>query len=564
MLGVGMAAIFQTYDWDGSAAWVAHTWHVIDQLNHLSSAVEEADRTRVDALIASVRELTRDNVVEQQNLRRLETARVKSAEADVIRDMDAHERGLLASRTERQRQVVHRTRRLFVIASFLSFGLIILAASRASVDFRKRAAAEHALAQREEQYRQVVELAGDIIYRTDASGRFTFCNRTALSVLNLTEDEVIGRSYLKLVRQDYRNQARRFYLRQAVRKRRNSYFEYPAIDGHGRERWLGQNAQLVIDEGQIVGFQAIAREITERKRTEIELERSRGFVERIAATTPGILYVYDLDERRNVYSNREVTSVLGYGVGDIPDEYFHPDDAAALRGHYESLRAAEDGEVTRIDYRARHADGHWVWLAARNTPFLRGPNGVVKQIVGIAQDITMRKTAQERLAWQANNDALTGLSNRHHFRTRLEAQLRRASIEQSTASLCILDIDLFKQINDHFGHAAGDEVLEAVGNITRSELRSNDFAGRLGGDEFCFVLPGTDHDEAARVADRIRERLGTMAFGIAAGGAPFSVTATFGIAQWRPQMESKDLMEAADRALYRAKSAGRNRVCVDV
>ena len=77
------------------------------------------------------------------------------------------------------------------------------------------------------------------------------------------------------------------------------------------------------------------------------------------------------------------------------------------------------------------------------------------------------------------------------------------------------------------------------------------------------LRPGTDHDECARVADRMRERLSTLAFGIESG-APFSVTATFGVAESSPDIDAKELMEAADRALYRAKSAGRNRVCVDV
>ena len=91
-----------------------------------------------------------------------------------------------------------------------------------------------------------------------------------------------------------------------------------------------------------------------------------------------------------------------------------------------------------------------------------------------------------------------------------------------------------RTINDRFGHAAGDEVLEAIGNIVRAELRSSDIAGRLGGDEFCFALPGIDENEAARVAERIRERLSTLAFGMGSG-SPFSVTATFGVARSEPR-----------------------------
>lgn len=229
---------------------------------------------------------------------------------------------VLAIETEEHRVVLERTafqerttgvsRTLLVLAGIFSIGLIGAAAWRMLTDFKIRAAAEQALSVKEEQYRQVVELAGDIICRTDDQGRFTFFNQAALSMLHFTEAEVLGRSYLKLIRQDKRRQAERFYLRQTGRKQRSTYHEFPLVDGHGGERWVGQNVQLVLESGQITGFQAIARDITDRRRTEFELKKSRSFIERIAATTPGMLYVYDLVAQQNVFSNREAVAVLGY------------------------------------------------------------------------------------------------------------------------------------------------------------------------------------------------------------------------------------------------------------
>jgi len=484
--------------------------------------------------------------------------------------MQAEERRAISDRIAFDGRMNGSSRSALMTLVLTGIFLGIVGSRRVLIDLDKRAAVERALSLKEEQYRQVVETAGDMICRTDEQGRFTFCNQTALAMLHLAEAELMGRSWLRLVRQDRRRHAERFYLRQFGRRQKSTYYEFPIVDGHGIERWLGQNVQLVFEADRIVGFQAIARDITERKKTELELQKSQRFVERIAATTPGILYVYDLVACQNVFSNRETIAVLGYNPDEIHEvkgkgsaqQLLHPDDLVMIRAHHESLRHAQDGEVRRLEYRARHVDGHWVWLSCRDTPFERGSDGLVKQIVGIAQDITARKAAQERLAYQANFDALTGLANRHHFWTRLQGLLRRASIERSETSLCLFDIDHFKAINDRFGHAAGDEVLEAVGNIVRAELRTADIAGRLGGDEFCFVLPGTDENEAARVAERIRERLCTMAFGMATGST-FSVTATFGVAKSEPDVDAREFMEVADRALYRAKSAGRNRVMVE-
>jgi diguanylate cyclase (GGDEF)-like protein/PAS domain S-box-containing protein len=625
LLGLGIAAVLQTLQWEESSRAVADTNQVIERIEELSFESKDADdsarrfianadrldlaRSRealsqakaregelealisdsatqrktaltvrrlinqqVDTLLPSLalqNTISGDPTRVQNALQSLDAAGLSSDLRAALIDMESEERRILHLHMAWQRQTAGLSRILFTFASIFSLSLVVIAGWRISAEQNKRGAMEKALIAKEEQYRRVVELAGDIIYRTDGEGRFTFCNQALLTLLHFSISEVIGRSYLKFIRQDKRRRAERFYIRQYARKQKNSYFEFPIVDGHGHERWVGQNVQLVMEGGAIVGFQAIAREITERKRTEQELQKSRNFVERIAATTPGILYVFDLVEQRNVFSNREVITVLGYKPEDIEQSTgvgqlaFHPDDQAMIRAHHEAMRHAQDGEVRRLEYRVRHIDGHWVWLSGRETAFERGPDGLVKRIVGIAQDVTNRKAAQEKLAWQANYDALTGLSNRHHFWTGLQSMLRRASIEHSGVALCLFDVDHFKEINDRHGHATGDEVLEAIGNIVRGELRSIDVAGRLGGDEFCFALPRTDGNECARVAERIRERLGTLAFGMGAG-ATFSVSATFGVAEAESDMDAKALIEAADRALYRAKSAGRNRVALDV
>jgi diguanylate cyclase (GGDEF)-like protein/PAS domain S-box-containing protein len=622
LLGICLAAVLQTREWEKSADAVARTNQVIERLEELSLLSKDAEdaarryialperpdlaRCREELSQAKEREGELENLVadssaqgknmlvvrrlinqqadtilrgiapdasgDPEDVRRalalLDGAGLSSDLRAAILQMESEERSVLRDRTAWQERTVEASRILFVVASAFSLILIVIAGWRMSADQKKRGEVERTLAAREEQYMRVVELAGDIICRTDELGRFTFCNQAALTSLHFGQTEVIGRSYLKLIRQDKRRAAERFYQRQFARRQKNTYYELPLVDGHGHERWVGQSVQLVVEDEKITGFQAIAREITERKLAEIELQKSRNFVERIATTTPGILYVYDLVERRNVYSNREVITVLGYKpeeirkMEELGQSFYHPDDQAVIEAHREALRHAQDGEVRRLEYRARHADGHWVWLSGQETAFERGADGLVKQIVGISQDITARKAAQDKLAYQANFDALTGLSNRHHFWTGLQSVLRRASIDHSVTALCLFDVDHFKDINDRFGHAAGDEVLEAIGNIVRAELRSTDIAGRLGGDEFCFALPRTDSNECARVAERVRDRLGTLAFGMNAE-TPFSVTATFGVAESEPDVNAKELMEAADRALYRAKSAGRNRVIVN-
>ena len=504
LLGICLAAVLQTNQWEESARAVARTNQVIERLEEVSldsKDAEEAARRfiatpdrldlarcrealsqakeregelenlvadssaqrrnmvtvrrligrQVDTIMGGISPDTaiagaspttsgdRENV--RQALASLDSASLSSDLRTAILGMESEERRVLRERTVWQERTVQLSRILFVVASGFSLVLIVIAGWRMTAEQKKRSAIERTLAAREEQYRRVVELAGDIICRTDEHGRFIFCNQAALTSLHFGQTEVMGRSWLKVVRQDKRRAAERFYKRQFGRRLKNSYYELPLIDGHGHERWVGLSVQLVTENEKVAGFQAIAREITERKLAEIELQRSRHFVERIATATPGILYVYDLVEHRNVYSNREVVSLLGYKPEQILEPvvhgFYHPDDHAMIQAHHEALRHAQDGEVRRLEYRARHADG------------------LVKQIVGISQDVTARRAAQDKLAYQANYDALTGLSNRHHFRTGLQSMLRRASLEHSVTSLCLFDIDHFKDINDRFGHAAG-------------------------------------------------------------------------------------------------------------
>jgi len=134
-------------------------------------------------------------------------------------------------------------------------------------------AREEALRESEERYRQLVENANDFIYRTDASGHLTFANPATLRVTGYSEEELIGRHYLELIRPDSRQDAERFYGRQYAKKTQNTYYEFPAIASDGTEKWFGQNVQLLMEGDRFVGFQAMARDITQRRRAEEMLKR---------------------------------------------------------------------------------------------------------------------------------------------------------------------------------------------------------------------------------------------------------------------------------------------------
>jgi diguanylate cyclase (GGDEF)-like protein len=178
-------------------------------------------------------------------------------------------------------------------------------------------------------------------------------------------------------------------------------------------------------------------------------------------------------------------------------------------------------------------------------------------------DVTDLVQAAERLNVLATTDPLTGLANRRHFLSVAEAEWSRFQRYLRPLALLMIDIDHFKMVNDRYGHACGDDVLRAIANACRSGQRTSDVVGRLGGEEFAILLPETDQDAAMRVAERIRQSIEseTRSF----EKVYFRVTVSVGIAAATASMSGfHSLLRHADKALYEAKAAGRNRTATYV
>lgn len=183
-----------------------------------------------------------------------------------------------------------------------------------------------------------------------------------------------------------------------------------------------------------------------------------------------------------------------------------------------------------------------------------------KRIVDLQAELKERNAALARLSI---TDGLTGLNNHRHFQDELLRAFEEAERYSRPLSLALIDIDFFKKINDTYGHAAGDEVLREVSNLFTTSIRAADMAARYGGEEFTVMMPQTDLNDGVQVAEKIRELIGCHTFRTAAGEIP--VTVSIGVATFpRSRMRSaRELLEAADKALYRAKRGGRNQVQVE-
>lgn len=184
---------------------------------------------------------------------------------------------------------------------------------------------------------------------------------------------------------------------------------------------------------------------------------------------------------------------------------------------------------------------------------------IIYDVTNVAINKLQLETANTQLQELAQHDGLTGLLNRRHWESCLEHEFSRHTRYSNPASLVLFDIDHFKLLNDTYGHQAGDEVIRQVARVTRLLVRDTDYAGRYGGEEFVVLLPNTPLEGAALFAERLRKAIEELS--ITHDQHVLSCSISIGVACTHANMPSYHrLIEDADKALYQAKSAGRNRI----
>ncbi len=260
----------------------------------------------------------------------------------------------------------------------------------------------------------------------------------------------------------------------------------------------------------------------------------------------------------------EYAKILGYE----PDEFtsslqvwetsIHPENRPRVMTTYRKCLA--DGEPLAMEYRRQKKNGEWLWIRSIGKFTAWTPKHQPLRMSGIHTDITAQKAVELELVHQAHTDHLTGFNNRGHFMQQAELELRRVVRYGGTLSIFMMDVDHFKKINDTHGHKVGDLVLQKLAEICRDTLRMVDIIGRVGGEEFAILLPETTEQEAIRVAERLRQAIANAKIPLG-HGLPLSITVSIGITSLMSKDDNIDvLLSFADKALYAAKNAGRNRI----
>lgn len=300
------------------------------------------------------------------------------------------------------------------------------------------------------------------------------------------------------------------------------------------------------------------------------------FLEWILDSLPALIYVRELDSDRLLYVNASFEKMLGIPRATLKNkssawlEAIHPEDKELVAGYTGLQNKGGDFEIA---FRILRPDGSIRWFQTKGI-IIKNLSGKPAMSAGIAYDITNLKEAlninakllQERdrllvqLKTLADTDSLTSIFNRRAFLSLAEHEFARAKRLERPLFAMMVDIDAFKHFNDQYGHTSGDKAIQAVAECCQASVRTIDIIGRYGGDEFCILIPEVELEHAMVIAERIRRKIEMLSFpaGRNLQGKP---TVSIGVACMTDDMPNLvALIDNADKALYRAKAGGRNRL----
>lgn len=404
----------------------------------------------------------------------------------------------------------------------------------------------------------VIDHIGAYVFTKDLQGRYTYVNQSVCDMLKLSREEILGQTDDAFFNLEESPELIEFDRRVLEHGERIAGEEKNLVAGTGEVRYYWTEKLPLYDQaGNIVGLSGISTDITERKRLEAEARQHKDLLDTVLNNVDAHIFMKD-SEATYLYANKVTAELLGVPqqelIGKSDHELFPPElierfsqlDKQLFR-RFEKVRGEEtfmlpDGKIRHfwsIKIPLEHESGNPAY-------------------VGISTDITEVVRLRDKYERLANRDSLTDLMSRGHLLYSAEREVKRARRKQSPATVVILDIDHFKEINDNYGHAAGDQTLAMIADALKSTIRDMDLLGRLGGDEFALIAPDTGQEDAERIAQRLQEAIGRLDMSEVLSPSNARLTVSMGIAVYAEEETLDELFARADRALYKVKNGGRN------
>ncbi|MBX9936157.1 MAG: diguanylate cyclase [Burkholderiaceae bacterium] len=423
---------------------------------------------------------------------------------------------------------------------------------RQSADVIK-AQADAALAQSEYFMRSLINVIPGMVGYWTKELRSTFANDAYLDWFGKTKEQMKG-IHIHDLMGDELFQKNDSYIRAALAGERQS-FERTLVKADGSIGYTWTHYIPDFMNGQVQGFFVLVSDVTDLKKSEAALRENRRFLQDLIEHSGTLISAKD-KEGKYLLVNQMYEQLTGHYRDQVLG---HTD--LEIYSDQEALPFIENDKFVMSSMKTQRFEellGAHHFLTTK-FPLLDG-DGNLSGVCGISADITEQKELQRKMELLANTDALTRLANRRRFHELAELEISRARRFTQNFSVLMLDIDNFKSINDRYGHDVGDKVIAYIGDLCRNELRDIDIAGRLGGEEFAILLPGTSSGGGREVAERLRRDIENHEMELSEGTV-LKFTVSIGcVSSTDLSLDIEQLLKRADQCLYEAKRSGRNRV----
>ncbi|MCX6078264.1 MAG: sensor domain-containing diguanylate cyclase [Chloroflexi bacterium] len=380
-------------------------------------------------------------------------------------------------------------------------------------------------------------------------------NLTAATLLGNVRSNLLDKPFSLFCAEQYQDV---FYLshRKLIASRAQQTCELQMLKQDGTAFWVALEAIFIPGENNVSLTRVVMSDISDRKQAEADLKASEERFRLMFENHQAVMMLVEPITGQILDANVSAAEFYGYPRPTLLSKTIFEINTLPIDQIKFEMSRAEQGKTKFFVFPHRLASGDVRLVEVHSSPLNIREKRVLFSIV---HDITERKRLEEQLQLKATTDELTGIYNRHHFMESATQELNRALRHNHPLTVAMIDLDHFKQINDRYGHVAGDQALIVFSQIIQKEIRNIDVFARYGGDEFVLLFPETNAEQARDVIERVR--LALTAQPIELVGKMLSLTLSSGIASLTYENETLDaLLSHADQVLYRAKEAGRNRV----
>lgn len=412
-------------------------------------------------------------------------------------------------------------------------------------------------------------MAGVMLLGTNSEGIVVLANEKVCNFLGYTEKEILGRNWFDtFLPEQIRNENKEVFSRMMEGDAASTcYHQDEILTRGGEERIIAWHDTAIGDRsGKNIGRLSSGFDITRTKETEKRLEESDSRLRAITLALGEGVYILDMTGRM-IFMNHEAETILGWKERELIGRNVH----TLVHAHRTTgiiltseecpiMETVNSGNICRsAEEIFIRKDGTPFPVTLVSTPVIN--NGKITGSVVAFRDITGRKRteealrrANELLTHQATTDTLTGIYNRLKFNGLLDMELRKARRYKLPFALIMFDIDYFKNINDEYGHPAGDQVLKEVAELVGQNIRDADLFARWGGEEFMILAPENDLRNAFQLAEKLRMKIEAHRFSDVG-----KITCSFGVTEFSEGDAVSTLAGRVDDAMYNAKRKGRNR-----